>query len=773
MIKSKCMLLVKSHIVCLSLLLFIWLTTGCRTEQAGISTPTTKLSTTAVIASQSLSTDTPSPTFIETAVDTNIPQPTGTSSPTWTPWPTQTDVPIYTPSPKPTVTKSPTPFPTATIVPLPQGLPTTTALAGIGTAMPLAANIITADNVSTLTEVARWGKGDIHDAAYSPDGGLLYALTSQGLYVYDAATAKQLDFRPYANSPRDMALSSDGQIVAVVSQNNYIELRDVVSNTFITAFSPFTDPTIYIRQLEFDQSGEFLFLSLSGELLVWGIEQAISAAKLTDVDRLDFSPEAAKVVTATEEENVIKVWQWQEGMFTLITELDIPESIDTDVFFYNLEISPNGDYLALSDLYKSVAMWQIPDNQLLYILNERKIQNQGKRLTAPPAFSGPGRTLFSDMQFSPDSQLLATATGYQDVTLWRVVDGQSVLEIEKVGNRLAFKPDNSVVGAWTHTLSQWSVENGRYLNVLNQHIGPINDLALIPGKGQLAIASADSFVYLRLLHSGDLVTSLRTSENGNNPYFSPSAYAIDVTANGNTLVSASNDAYRVWDLDDYSMINLEPRPGWSASNMLISADGQYILGQEEESGYPLHMWQTTNDYEYMEASITASIMDFSPTDLILAAIHATFDTYDFVLWQPNTDTYQDLFLDLDSEELFIGAITFSPDGRYLAAVAFQNNHKKVLIWSINNNLEAELVQAIEDIGPLALRDAIIDIAISPNNHLLALKSYWDVRIFDVENGRLLYTLPMSDHGEEVLFSADGRYLITGHSDGSVRFWVVP
>ena len=80
---------------------------------------------------------------------------------------------------------------------------------------------------------------------------------------------------------------------------------------------------------------------------------------------------------------------------------------------------------------------------------------------------------------------------------------------------------------------------------------------------------------------------------------------------------------------------------------------------------------------------------------------------------------------------------------------------------------------IDDIGPLNPRHFLKDIAFSPDNRLLALKTDWDVRIFDVSNGRLLHILLTSTYGEKVLFSADGRYLITGHADGSVRFWAVP
>jgi hypothetical protein len=180
---------------------------------------------------------------------------------TSTPW----DVPSLEPSPTPSLTdtRQPTPTPTVTPTPLPTlptGLPPLGTWTGIGTAVPAALSPITADNLTELTEVARWGKGRIIEALYSPDGSQIYALTWQGVYVYDAATAQQLEFRLYSGTPSTMALSSDGQTLAVATPY-YVELRQAATNEFITAFFPFEDATTFIHQLAFDQNGQTFNLS--------------------------------------------------------------------------------------------------------------------------------------------------------------------------------------------------------------------------------------------------------------------------------------------------------------------------------------------------------------------------------------------------------------------------------------------------------------------------------------------------------------------------------
>jgi WD40 repeat protein len=189
------------------------------------------------------------------------------------------------------------------------------------------------------------------------------------------------------------------------------------------------------------------------------------------------------------------------------------------------------------------------------------------------------------------------------------------------------------------------------------------------------------------------------------------------------------------------------------------------MGKDHDT--PAEMWQTDKDNESTEVPFfNPQAMAFSPTDLLLAITGNFAD--DFILWQPDLDVTQDLVHD----SVLIVSVAFSPDGRYLAA---GDDEGAVLLWRIQD-MEAQFLYSNRNLG---WDDPVEGIAISPDNNLLAVQSRSAVKILEMNSGRLLYTLftPISGvdalSGNEVVFSADGHYLITGHRDGSVRFWAVP
>lgn len=680
-------------------------------------------------------------------------------------------------TPRPTFTSTPT----ATPLPvLPTGNETSiaTSWTTIGTPLPIIDVPIAADNVDQLIEVGRWGKGWVIEAAYTPDGSQLFVLTEQGVYLYDAATASQLAFYSHAAHPNHLALSSDGKTLALSmgTYPYYVEIRDARSFAFLGAFFPFSEARKPIAQILFDQSNQNLFVKagrfVSSAMEVIPIVSAWNVTSFTQVAELEIGTgfayaSQADLVVTNDGEGKLHLWQWSNLSFREQSQIVIPEEMQEGSL---LAISPDGQHLALSGSVPNpkIAVWQIGSDEPMYILNSSRRgagsshSTDKDALVKPALVSGPGRDFPQQLLFSPDSQRLAVTTGYYDLTIWQVSDGSVIQEFTQVGETVLFHPDGEIAAAWLDGLSQWQIESGTFINVLKQHIGSITDLVLVPHSDQLAIASRDGFIYLRHLRTGELFASLRAAISNETTLSSPSVRSIDVTADGQTLVSASSDAYRVWNLHDYSVTMLSPSPRGDigAEIIAVSPDGQYIIGKEYDTG--TWLW-AKGQSDYIDVPFySPSALSFSPVGLWLATTQ--FFGEEPKLWNPIT--HDSLLLPVEQLEGSIEAYCFSSDGRYLAAATSEDS---VLIWHVT-----------EDLVSLHFEGAVNSFytyestaAFSPDNRLLAQSARQYIRFWDMETGSLLYTLDTTMHVTAMTFSVDGNQLITGHEDGSVRFWAVP
>ena len=108
----------------------------------------------------------------------------------------------------------------------------------------------------------------------------------------------------------------------------------------------------------------------------------------------------------------------------------------------------------------------------------------------------------------------------------------------------------------------------------------------------------------------------------------------------------------------------------------------------------------------------------------------------------------------------IDSLTFSPDGKFIAAGDYQGNIKLV---------ELSTDKAISI--PAAHRFPVWSLAFSPDGSTLASGS-WDatIKIWETSTGKLLRTISEKDAVLSIIFSPDGKALASGNFDGSLNLW---
>lgn len=402
-----------------------------------------------------------------------------------------------------------------------------------------------------------------------------------------------------------------------------------------------------------------------------------------------------------------------------------------------LAISPDGRHLATTSLEGDLHIWRIADGS-------RPLQ-----LEAAVGYAG------SDVAFSPDSTLLATA-GYYGVRFWCLSDGMIVRTMGTFFTRaLAFSPDGETIalgGGQEDSLTINRVADGSVVRVLNAERCMYTDLAYSPDGRLLAAAdSTNSRVVLWRIEDGASLV-LDSSYRARYVAFSPDG----------KIVAAAKDrgGARLYNAEDGTLIVEFAASGSQWFNGLaFTPDGTYLVTAGGD--YRLQVWDiearqlartigacmSRTSIRYLASSLpanTVAVADWSRVKLVSLSDGSQITTFTG-----------------HTEE--VRGLSFSSDGQTLATISAD---RTALIWSVPSGTLLRSIQLPK--LPVALD-------LSPDGELLAV-SLWEaqqpstVRVYRTADGEVASEMgdlalpPLS-----VRFSPDGQLLIVGVGE-SIAVW---
>jgi WD40 repeat protein/class 3 adenylate cyclase len=502
-------------------------------------------------------------------------------------------------------------------------------------------------------------------------------------------------------------------------------------------------------------------ISQSGELKIWGVE----TAQITDLplstltiraefswtgadfgDPLAFSPNSQHLGTFGENNTAILI--------------DVESLEKTHIFsghskaLTSLVFSPDGKRLVTTSIDGSAKVWDISSQQLLFQFKE----NFGIMMTA---------------SFSPDGKMLVTGGADAIARVWNL-NGNSkskpgTLLAELKGNideysivALSFSPDGSLLaiatdnnyriwdleGLSSGNLPKFSATSPRQLGTLNQLFFTHNGRWLITVNNSGSTKIWDAV-------SGEMYKQLFPTIRNNSSALS---------ADGNTLFTGHEDGkILTWDITTLGNGEWARLPG---QNAWYNTKTQQILTEsniDDQRGVREYTWWTIQEEGPRIQSrhttefgmqIFESAIDQNLTRLAYTTENGRgkiFDAKDGRLVSsfniPNAVTVQFLRFNLDGS-LLISGDTSSNIGIY-------------------NPENGELVSSFQS------SSSLIDAAVSPDGDIVATVDYWEpvVTFWETSSGRKIRDL----HGHSgkiscVVFTPDGKHLMTCSTDGSVKVW---
>jgi WD40 repeat protein/serine/threonine protein kinase len=542
------------------------------------------------------------------------------------------------------------------------------------------------------------------------------------------------------------------------------------------------DPPDGLNEAAFSPTGEWLVTAGFGERLA--VRDSASGKIVATLNwtrndmphqALVFSPDGKFLVGVTPDAAAVKVWS-TEGWRELVSLYGHAGAA---------AFSPDSKFLAIRLLSGVVALW---DTQ-----NWSRIRSQQLEHGLLGSFN---------LAFTPDGKMLITASEDQ-VHLWdfpALEARTSFLGNISHPNAIAISPSGEMLAAcsWEGGLKIWSLKSGIELaSVEHAHQGMAFTVAFSTDGKCLASGGVD-----QAIHLWD-ASSLGNGSGGLNKTghllgHRSEVWKVAFSRQGGVLASASKDGtVRLWAVgpsaeqskldaawqpvcfseDAESLLALDRTKQLQSWDCKTKRLNQTINLGVEAGG--MSAWSVALDgriFAVGASNGTVRIWNVE-TKRCLATTQPEHDQINFITLAPNAGRlafiaernlwmwdYTKTKAELVYTDAARGSARFSPDGRLLASL------------SRNRTIRLRTVATGEELPPLNLADPHHLLTFSPDGKLLAIaqaRSPHEATLWDLAARKPIRRLRGHLAGVASLcFSPDGKTLVTGSGDHTVRFWHV-
>jgi WD40 repeat protein len=421
-------------------------------------------------------------------------------------------------------------------------------------------NVATGELISNRSRHAK----QAFSVRFSPDGQFLATGSDDcTVKIWDAATGECLHtFTDHTKRVWSVRFSPDGKFLATCSGDGTIRIWTVATWTVLDICTGFRD---WFFAIEFSPDSQMLAVGNVGNVVkIWHITTKQQVATLrrhtTWVATLAFSPDGKFFVTASGDRSIY-LWDtstWQElyrwqgytnwiesvvfhpdqarvlagGQDGMIRAWDLQTNNIIQTFtghqlcVWSVDYSPDGKSIISGSADSTVKLWAAETGDLL------------------KTFAAPQGDVWK-VQFSPDGRLIAGIGNNTEVCLW-LVTGElcaTLIGHTNVVRSLAFSPDSQLLAtaSFDSCWRLWDVQTSKMLGCYAGHTNWIWDLTFSPDGRFIASCSADLTIRLWDVATGNLLQVF-----AGHPL---EIHAVKFSPNGQYLATGSSDrTIKIWEI---------------------------------------------------------------------------------------------------------------------------------------------------------------------------------------------------------------------------------
>jgi WD40 repeat protein len=360
----------------------------------------------------------------------------------------------------------------------------------------------------------------------------------------------------------------------------------------------------------------------------------------------------------------------------------------------------------------------------------------------------------NEIAVSPGENVIGVAHQDGSATLLNLSNRQIVFNLQghsKPVLDISFSPDGKLVltSSEDNTMILWDVASGEEVRTFLGHTASVCGAVFLPDGKHILSSSSDMTHRLWDVETGE---ELQRRESGDTPD------GMVLTPDGKTVLHRVGHIIYTWDLESFTGPHkrLLGHVG-NLLNLAISSDGRFALSTGEDGTVRIWNLRGSDEFEQIELGFSATSMAVAP-DGKSAAIGGWGEYA--ILWDLNYSKPVDHLPGITGI-VAPGAMTFSPDGNWIAAASGDydqgTENASLIVWNASTG------EIHCDLQGHARR--VRTVAFSPDSRFVlsgsqGVDNIGDLILWDVNDCSLVRRFDTEQDTTGIDFSDDGKYVFT-------------
>jgi WD40 repeat protein len=356
-------------------------------------------------------------------------------------------------------------------------------------------------------------------------------------------------------------------------------------------------------------------------------------------------------------------------------------------------------------------------------------------------------------------------------------------------NSADFSPDGKFIATASDdkTAKIWDIRSGKELHTLYGHTKNVTSAKFSSDGKRITTISNDNTIRIWDVASSNLLQTLEADEDrvAFSELSPDGKYFLIIQKSTNTNRSKVD----IWDIVSGKLLyTLEDSTMNDIHSLDFSQDSKYILTQNDAAN--TMMWEISSakllhsfKMKYVSKwtngnSKGISSVKFSPDGkLIINLLDVETRLYNSEKKDRSADIWDvamnTLLYTLDD----VCSARFSPDGKFILTYSF-NDGTAQLRDAFSGNIIASFGEATELVEDITIgstyrtlkdgySDWINSAQYSPDGHIVTISNYDTAKIWDADEGKLLYTL---ERVRSLQYIPDGKFIVTACWDSTAKVW---